>query len=180
VVFHYDDGKGQIGRDMHDHAAAHYWRPESGHIAKIWYEDSPHKVIAKQADVVREAPVPTRIALPEELRDIVRELDRAERGKPYVVSGWFLDSWLAASRLVWAVEPAVRKRALTEAIDAGLVLTAKVPNPKNPDWPSTTLRLDRTRSEVADVLASSNRLPAFEPVEVRGEPVSETIIRERR
>jgi hypothetical protein len=180
VVFHYDDGNGQLGRDMHDHVAQHYWRPEAGYIAKIWYADTPTSVHPPRADVVREVPASPRVVVPSHVRELVRELDKAERGKPYVVLRWFLDTWLVSSRLHWSGEPAIRQRTLNEAIDAGLVLTGKASNPKNPDWPSTTVRLDRSRPEVAELLARADELPEFKPVPVRGEPVSETIIRERR
>ena len=189
VALHYakeGSDPSKLGTDMRDDADAGYWQPRRGHVMRIWYDSIEQIPAATRAEAVHEATPRQevergRAVLTQEVRDLVRELDRAERtGMPYVVLKWFRDTALPSSRLPWAKDASVRQRVLSEAIDSGAVATAKVSNPKNPSQPSTTVRLERDHSAVIDVLAKPEESPQFRPVPVRGEPVSETIIRERR
>jgi hypothetical protein len=127
------------------------------------------------------------LSLSPELRDLVRELDRAERsGMPYVVLTWFRDTCLTSTRLPWAgrkddpVAKITRQRVLSTAIEQGLVATSRVVNPKDPSQSPTTVSLTRSHPGVADALTRAEQLPEFRPAPIRGEPASETILRERR
>ncbi|HTU70506.1 MAG TPA: hypothetical protein VMF11_09330 [Candidatus Baltobacteraceae bacterium] len=115
----------------------------------------------------------------EVLAALIRALDRAESrpGYTFVAFKWFRDVGMS-------VEPALahlnREALLREAIDQGIVQTGKVPNPKNPNFPVASVRLNRSASDVQTVLRASEPRARFAPVSISGEPLSETILRERR
>jgi len=70
---------------------------------------------------------------------------------------------------------------LREAIEKRLVLTNKVPNPKSPQFPVTALRLNRSLPETQAILGTHDTTSSeFQPVAIRGEAISTTILRERR
>ncbi len=185
----------QIGRDMRDEAGRQYWQPTPGHIVRIWYEAShpSEGPRAGEPDLeVREAPPSSTVRrvsshLAGEIRDLVRELDRTERGgKPYVVLTWFRDTCLTAARFAWAghkddaTAKSVRQRVLSEAVECGLIAVGKAANPNAPGQESATVRLERSHPDVVDALSASDPLSRFKPVPIRGEPLSQTVIRERR
>lgn len=61
------------------------------------------------------------------------------------------------------------------------MLVGKVSNPRAPEFPVTTIRLNRLLPEVQQVIGDSGRTDSdFHPVEIPGEPLSTTILRERR
>jgi hypothetical protein len=120
-------------------------------------------------------------SLDREIRDLLRALDRAERsGAPQILLEWFRDEWLPESRLIWAGASTIRQRILADAIELGLVVTFELPNASHPTRPSIGVRLDRSHPSVVEALHQGETLPTFRPVPIRGEPASETIIRERR
>jgi hypothetical protein len=71
---------------------------------------------------------------------------------PYIVLKWFRDTALPSSGLRWTEDPDFRRDVLRDAIDSGLVVTAKVPNPYNPAFPPTTLRVNREHDRVRRIL----------------------------
>jgi hypothetical protein len=97
----------------------------------------------------------------DEMLELVVELDRVERERrmPYIVLKWFRDTALPSSGLRWTEDPDFRRDVLRDAIDAGLVITAKVPNPYNPAFPPTTLRVNREHPRVV------RALPEQQPVQ---------------
>jgi hypothetical protein len=119
----------------------------------------------------------------DRLSDLVRALDRAE-GRPgyeFVSLKWFRDNALAHEGFSWAADEATRHDALREAIDRRWILTSKVANPRPPNFPVTAIRLNRQMPEVIAVLGGrAGGLPAFRPVPIRGEPLSMTVLRDRR
>jgi hypothetical protein len=119
----------------------------------------------------------------DRLSDLVRALDRAEvrPGYEFVSLKWFRDSALAHEGFTWAADEFARHDALREAIDRRWILTSKVANPRPPNFPVTAIRLNRQMPEVNAVLGSrAGSLPAFRPVPIRGEPLSATVLRDRR
>ncbi|HNQ23309.1 MAG TPA: hypothetical protein PKK06_09475 [Phycisphaerae bacterium] len=65
--------------------------------------------------------------------------------------------------------------------DSQVIILAKVPNPKRPEFPVTEVRLNRSHPLVEQVLAQGKAPTARFPLgTVRGEPLSHTILRERR
>lgn len=117
------------------------------------------------------------------LSDLIRALDRVEsrRGYDFVSLKWFRDAALPSAGLSWASADATRQSVLRGAIDKRLILTSKVPNPKSPQFPVTAIRLNRLMPEVRTILGSGDAsVPDFHPVEIRGENLSATVLRERR
>ena len=119
----------------------------------------------------------------DRLADLIRALDRAE-GRPgyeFVSLKWFRDSALAHEGFAWATDEFARHDVLREAIDRRWILTSKVANPRPPNFPVTAIRLNRKMPEVSVILGSrSDSLPGFRPVTIRGESLSDTILRDRR
>jgi hypothetical protein len=117
------------------------------------------------------------------LSDLIRALDRTEsrQGYDFVSLKWFRDAVLPSAGFSWASADATRQNVLRSAIDKRLILTSKVPNPKSPQFPVTAIRLNRLMPEVRTILGSGDDGGSdFHPVEIRGENLSATILRERR
>jgi hypothetical protein len=117
------------------------------------------------------------------LADLIRELDRAEsrRGYEFVSLKWFRDSALVSAGFSWASVDVTRQNVLRSALDKRLILTSKVHNPKTPQFPVTAIRLNRLMPEVKTILGNKDDSSLdFHPIEIRGENLSTTILRERR
>jgi len=117
------------------------------------------------------------------LADVVRALDRAESrpGYEFVSLKWFRDTALTQEGFAWAAAEAARHDVLRDAIDRRWFLTSKVVNPRPPHFPVTAIRLNRRLPEVCALLGVGVRGPtAFRPVAIRGEALSDTVLRDRR
>ena len=117
------------------------------------------------------------------LDDVVRILDAVEhrRDLDFVGLKRFRDEIFPGSGVGWASDPGVVREVIDRAIKVGCIATGKAPNPKNPQFPTTTIRLNRSHPTVAATLRrTSDRSDAFKPIQIRGEPLSRTILRERR
>lgn len=114
--------------------------------------------------------------------DLIRALDRAESrpGYEFVALKWFRDTVLPAEGFTWAGDLSARQATLREAIEKRLILTSKMPNPKSPQFPVTAIRLNRLMPEVRAVLGSRGEEGSdFQPVPIRGENLSMTVLRDR-
>lgn len=106
-------------------------------------------------------------------RDLCRALDEAEReGLAFVALKRFRDILLPAKGYAWATEAEQRQAVLAAAIEKGLVVTSRIPNPRSP-FPTTTVRLNRTR------LGGQSEGHRYSPIRIQGEPLSSTILRDR-
>jgi hypothetical protein len=115
--------------------------------------------------------------------DLVKALDRAESrpGWTFVPLKKFRDEILPSEHFASMRTDVEQHHVLRLAIDKRLVLVGKVANPKAPEFPVTTIRLNRLLPEVQRMLGKPEDEDSdFQPVEIRGEPLSATIIRERR
>lgn len=122
-------------------------------------------------------------ATADPLADLIRALDRAESrpGYNFVALKWFRDSALLEEGFPWVRSDSARRGVLRDAIDKRLILTNRVENPKSPQFPVTSIRLNRLLPEVQAILGKSGpHAEDFHPVEIRGESLSTTILRERR
>jgi len=172
-------------RRIRQDASAEHWSPQSG---GIWIKFEPNAPTT-EAEAVPPAPAAASASEPagvekpsNELRELVRSLDQAESrpGYSFVALKWFRDTVLPVAG-AWASDPDARNRAIRNAIERGLVLTSKVPNPNSPAFPVTSIRLNRSSPEIAAILGVSRESEAeFEPAEIRGELLSATVLRERR
>ncbi|MBZ5728767.1 MAG: hypothetical protein LAP87_27780 [Acidobacteriia bacterium] len=174
------------GRKKRHSASAENWLPESDEI-RVSFESDDRAPASAPAETPpppqTEAPVRTGPPASGPIHDLVRSLERAEskQGFSFVALKWFRDSVLPAVRPEWADSDG-RNAALRDAIERRLILTSRVPNPKSPEFPVTAIRVNRSLPEVQAILGSSSETgdTDFQPVTVRGEPLSATILRERR
>lgn len=171
------------GRKKRKDAAARNWDPVAGSVSITFVK--PEAPVAHpekaQSRSKPEEKLPT-LALPTPLAEAIRALDAAEHKVSFVALKWFRDQFLPGFGVSWAATPYAGQETIKEAIDRGLFLTSKVQNPKAPAYPVTAIQLNRDLPEIQRALASApavhNRV--FRPVEIAGEALSQTIVRERR
>ncbi len=116
-------------------------------------------------------------------RDLMLALARAEQDPQlgFVSLKWFRDTYLPRQGHAWDVAPDARQRVLVEAINRGWILTSKVANPKNPQYPVTAIRVNRPLADVRRILDQEAGFASpFAPITIPGERLSETVLRERR
>ena len=115
--------------------------------------------------------------------ELVQALEHAQRrpGYDYVSLKWFRDSFLPATKYAWAGSEVERTNTIRDAIEKRLILTSKVPNPKAPAFPVTAIQINPSHPDVAAIFGDSRALRSnFEPVQIAGERLSQTILQERR
>jgi hypothetical protein len=95
------------------------------------------------------------------IEDVVRVLGRAE-GDPNFsfVALKFLRDQLLPRHVAWAAIPHEAQIQINRAIDAGAVVTTKVENPRQPQYPVTAVKLNRDNAIVQRVLVASAPPPA--------------------
>jgi hypothetical protein len=187
------------GRKKRSDAAADNWSPETGRI-EIRFEiprSGDKEVTADSISPVRSSPASggelsgsgatrSNYVHPAEtdlVQALVRALDHAEAkpGWNFVPLKKFRDEILPSEHIPSMRTDVERQNVLRSAIEKRLVLVGKVPNPKAPEFPVTTIRLNRLLPQVQAILGTLNTPDSdFHPVEIRGEPLSATILRERR
>ena len=173
-------------RKKRKNASADNWSPETGEV-RIYFEPddqlSPAKSEAKPNPVLDCAKTQVTETKPasDPISDLVQALDRSESrpGYGFVALKWFRDVVLPAFE--WARLESARQASLREAIEKRFVLTSKAPNPKSPEFPVTAIRLNRLLPEVQAILGQGEASDTeFAPIDIRGENLSETVLRERR
>jgi len=176
------------GRKKRSNAAADKWSPVMGRI-EIRFEpvvpeqEELNSQISKTAAKAEKLSKDIAGVLPAEA-DLLIALDRAEArpGWNFVPLKKFRDEILPQEHLPSLANTDVHHRSVLESvINKKFVLVGKVPNPKSPQFPVTTIRLNRLMPEVKAVLGQNGSSDLdFHPVEISGEPLSATILRERR
>jgi hypothetical protein len=186
------------GRKKRSDASADNWSPETGRI-EIRFEiprSGDKEVTADSVSPVRSSPASGELsgsgatrsnyvhpAETDLVQALVRALDHAEAkpGWNFVPLKKFRDEILPSEHVPSMRTDVERQNVLRSAIEKRLVLVGKVPNPKAPEFPVTTIRLNRLLPQVQAILGTLNTPDSdFHPVEIRGEPLSATILRERR
>lgn len=170
------------GRKKRSSASAENWSPASGRI-EIRFEPGleEQKVVAPEVQHGAD-----RKSDSESLEArLLRALDRAEStpGWNFVALKKFRDEILPSEPFApGAFQPTDVhwQEVIRSAIEKRLILTAKVQNPKAPQFPVTSIRLNRLLPEVQEVLGLSKKDLDFHPIHIKGEPLSTTILRERR
>lgn len=178
------------GRKKRSNASAEKWSPQSGRL-QFWLEplrgesESRTDVSAQTGlnSVLPEAE--SSSSLHDAEKALLKALDRAES-----TPGWSFVSLKKFRDEILPAEPQPPRAAklgdvewqsaLRSAIDKRLILTSKIPNPKSPQFPVTSIRLNRLMPEVQKVLGKNKAELDFRPVRIQGEPLSVTILRERR
>jgi len=106
-------------------------------------------------------------------------LAEVQPGHSFVSLKWFRDQFLPQQH-AWAQSTSDRHTALREAIARGWILLDRLANPKNPAFPTTALRSNRAKPEVQRALGQSTAAGwGFKPIVLSGEPISETMLRDR-
>lgn len=183
------------GRKKRRDASRNSWRPGSGEIRIKFGGATPNMQSANDLETHEEiedtslsidqtSPAPKNFGtFLEQLAELINSLARAEQrpGFDFVALTWFRDKVLPAEGYRWSETPSARDEIIRAAIKDGAVLTSKVPNPKAPLYPVMTIRLNRQHPEVIANL-SEYVLPSstFQPVSIKGEALSETVLHERR
>ncbi len=181
------------GRKKRSSASADHWSPVLGRIEirfePIAQQQSQINSQTSQTAAKESSPKAEKLSkdiagvLPAEA-DLLIALDRAESkpGWNFVPLKKFRDEILPQEHLPSLANTDVHHRSVLESvINKKFVLVGKVPNPKSPQFPVTTIRLNRLMPEVKVVLGQTNSQDLdFHPVEISGEPLSATILRERR
>ena len=177
---------GKKPRQVKRNAPADSWSASSG-LVSISYSAAPRE---ETADVETQAPTevvtvvrPQRPRSEDPARELLRALARAENDPQlgFVSLKWFRDTYLPQQGSTWAAAPENRQRVLAETIENRWILTSKVPNPKNPQYPVTAIRINRPLPEVREMLEQEGALGSdFAPIAISGERLSETVLRERR
>jgi hypothetical protein len=172
------------GRKKRKNASADNWSPDLGEVRVNFEPDATDVLVAEQeSELSAESPAkPSDAIASEPIPDLVRTLDRAESrpGYQFVALKWFRDVALAGESFGWAQSDSARQGILREAIERRLILISKVPNPKSPQFPVTAIRLNRLLPEIRAILGEQVADSDFRPVDIRGEKLSATVLRERR
>jgi hypothetical protein len=183
------------GRKKRSNAAASNWSPESGGRIEIWFEPMPQENKKTVLPEKEEQPIvqpqhrsdgklATGAYVHPAEAELLKALDRAESrpGWSFVPLKKFRDEILPLEHCPSMRTDVEQHAMLRSAIEKRLVLVGKMPNPKSPQFPVTTIRLNRLMPEVKAVLQEhgDNADLSFRPVEILGEPLSTTILRERR
>jgi hypothetical protein len=185
------------GRKKRSNAGADTWAPESEHM-EFWLEPSAVERSESCLEVPQSAGISsssrtTRVEAsqtttsagvnvhPSEV-ELIRALDRAEStpGWSFVSLKKFRDEILPLEDVPFLRSDVERQNALRYAIDKRLILRSKVQNPKSPQFPVTSIRLNRLMPEVQEILGQPKANLDFHPIHIKGEPLSATILRERR
>jgi len=104
-----------------------------------------------------EVPAEPAEATAEELQQCSEALAQAEaEGKPFIALKWFRDTALPSYSYPWTISPTSRQRVLTKAIESGIVALDKVPNPKSPQFPTTTVRLATHAAPIDETVLAGN------------------------
>jgi hypothetical protein len=174
---------GENGRSKRRNANAASWTPEEDEV-RIYFEradgdsddEDEQPAVLSRPRALRAVPQSyedgnvdgNHGALPADLDDRIKELcatlAEAERGgHAFIALKWFRDSFLPRKAFSWNQNPESRQMILAEAILRGVVMTSKIPNPKTPAYPTTTIRLNRAEAGIAE------EAQRFRPVAVQGE-----------
>jgi hypothetical protein len=165
-----------------------HWSPDTDSI-RIEFEPIPEQPLTNAQPITGSAVTAPQNqenhpgqANSEPMSDLIRALDRAEsRGLQFVALKWFRDVALDAEGFAWAADHAARQKVIGDGIQRRLILTRKVPNPKSPQFPVTAIYVNRLMPDVIAILGGSKEgTAAFQPVPIRGENLSETVMRDRR
>jgi hypothetical protein len=195
------------GRKKRSTAGAHTWTPGSERM-EVWLEQSQVEEVESREEVsgrgedvslsdsarsestrsvsIRASASPSAhgagVPVHPAEAELLKALHRAEStpGWNFVSLKKFRDETLPREDIQFLRSDIERQDALRAAIERRLILTSKIQNPKAPQFPVTSIRLNRMMREVQEVLGESKRDLDFHPIRIKGEPLSETVLRERR
>lgn len=115
------------GRGKHRNSRVDTWRPDVDEI-RIYFEP----VGSKTFDMNN---------ICKYIKDMCEALKEAESGQHEFISlTWFRDAYLIRKAYQWVSSPRARQMVLLEAINKNQIVVYKIPNPKNPEYPTTAIR----------------------------------------
>ena len=156
------------------------WQPETGSVS-ISYESDPTSNVTTADLSAKDKPIQRFPRFPTPEEDLIQALAIAERDQPtFVALKWFRDTFLPYRGLEWAAEQERRHEAIKNTINRNWILTAKIANPRSPQFPTTTIRINRHLPEVREILDRGGADSAFSPVVISGKPLSDTVLQDRR
>jgi hypothetical protein len=187
------------GRKKRSDASADNWSPQSGRI-EIRFEPAPEEKNVAKPEGFRGASKSSSQSqrfgeefsgqsAPATLLEIeiklLTALDHAEStpGWKFVSLKKFRDEILPSESSAPGAFQATDvewQETIRLAIEKRWILVGKVPNPKSPQFPVTSIRLNRLMPEVQAVLGQPKKDLGFHPIHIKGEPLSAIILRERR
>ena len=109
---------------------------------------------------------------------LLEALSEIERDREFVSLKWFRDQYLPACGYDWARDARACGVLLRQATGQRLILTSQVPNPNNPLYPVTAIRINRRHPRFEP--KSPPRPARFERVRVRGGAIADTVLGDRR
>lgn len=131
------------------------------------------------AEIKPPAPAPKPLASVAPIEDLLHALNKAEQNPDhaFVSLKWFRDTFLPKSGYAWADDSAQRHHWLREAINRRWITTDRLANPRNPEFPTTAIRLNRAAAEVGRILGHGKDTDfGWTPVAIAGEPMSATVL----
>lgn len=174
----------KTSRQIKRNAPVSSWSPESD-LVVISYSSTAEAKVPLPAEKAKSTETVRSLGQKPPVRDpaheLVQALAQAEMGSQFVSLKWFRDTCLPQKGFSWGTTPEDRHRVLADAINRRWILTSRIPNPKNPQFPVTAIRVNRPLDEVRTILdANAKASPIFAPVSIPGERLSETVLHGRR
>ncbi len=110
----------------------------------------------------------------QELAEILRSL---EERMYFVGWNWFRDQYLPQCGLEWAKDPGKNEALLRQGIKERLLTKWRTFDPDQPGEPLAVIMVNRTYSGLPSDYSRSDE--PFKPIEIRGGPISQTVIEDR-
>ena len=169
------------GRKIRRDADASYFDPESCEVVIEFdrYEDTDAEVGTREANTPDGAGSDSAAFDRQRAMDeLLEALAAVESAREFVGLKWFRDKCLPTGDLDWARDPRISGSLLRRATEQRLILTSQVPNPNNPLHPVTAIRVNRRHPRFQTETA--RRGNAFTPITIRGGPIADTVLGDRR
>jgi len=163
------------GRKVRDDASFDYFDPSQCEVV-IRY-------IAVEEDEDGEPGAPPSTGnsmIPNQIDELLKALEEAERSRDFVGLTWFRDQFLVNMGGAWADDLALRRRLIDAALNEKLVLTNQVANPRNHLHPVTAIRLNRRHPRFVKNQERPAAQKRFQPARISGGALSKTVIEGRR
>jgi hypothetical protein len=185
VSFHYSENHRKVRED----ASANYW--SDGVYVRIEFvpNQESNRPQPEAEDFVKPTALPRSVGrnlgtdVEARISELVLILDQAERDplfRHFVALTAFRDKYLPNRASAWATSLEARHDVLRQAIDQRWVLKTTVHNPKTPQYPVAAIRVNRGMPEVDRILEANRQTTPFSPVRFMGQPLSHTVIHDRR
>lgn len=125
-------------------------------------------------------PEPSKSAplIKPKFEEILAAYRSAASGREFVALKWFRDTWIPQQSYAWARDPETVMVILKSAIEEGVLRKEQLPNPNNPNHPTTTLREGNGSLSGGGVREHSSigARRNFSPISIQGKPLSATVL----